>query len=311
MPPPKLSIPNNKQVVPPMVQKSAIGWSNDINTAAMYGEHTAGGIGVYGVSDEGEGVRGWTMAANANSPGVKGLADGNGQGVWGESKNGEGVRGISHAAGHGGVVGVNDNGSNNAGPGVYGESTKGEAVRGMGHSPDHAAVAGTNDHPAGIGVYGKGGRLAAWFEGDIEVTGDIRLLNADCAEDFDASSSDVEPGTVMVAHSDGRLRPSEQSYDKRVAGVVSGAGKLRPAIVLDSHGCAAGRVPIALVGKVYCKVDASSAPIEVGDLLTTSSTPGHAMKAADSMRAFGSVIGKALQALSEGAGLIPILIALQ
>jgi hypothetical protein len=66
-----------------------------------------------------------------------------------------------------------------------------------------------------------------------------------------------------------------------------------------------------LLGKLYCKVDAQSSPIEVGDLLTTSCIPGHAMKASDPRKAFGSVIGKALRPLKEGRGLIPILIALQ
>ena len=65
------------------------------------------------------------------------------------------------------------------------------------------------------------------------------------------------------------------------------------------------------MGKVYCKVDAQYAPIEVGDLLTTSPTPGHAMKAADPLKGFGSVIGKALRPLNGGQGMIPILIALQ
>jgi hypothetical protein len=68
---------------------------------------------------------------------------------------------------------------------------------------------------------------------------------------------------------------------------------------------------VAVVGKVYCKVDAQYAPIEVGDLLTTSPTPGHAMKADDPLRAFGAVIGKALRGLQSGQGLVPILVALQ
>jgi hypothetical protein len=58
-------------------------------------------------------------------------------------------------------------------------------------------------------------------------------------------------------------------------------------------------------------VDAQYGAIEVGDLLTTSSTPGHAMKTCDPLKAFGAVIGKALRPLTEGQGLIPILIALQ
>jgi len=61
------------------------------------------------------------------------------------------------------------------------------------------------------------------------------LQNADCAEEFDiADSSEVEPGTVMVIDQDGRLRPSERAYDRRVAGVVSVAGECRPAMTLGS-----------------------------------------------------------------------------
>jgi hypothetical protein len=71
------------------------------------------------------------------------------------------------------------------------------------------------------------------------------------------------------------------------------------------------RMPLALVGKVHCKADAEYSPIEVGDLLTTSSTPGHAMKATEPARAFGAVLGKALATLNEGRGIIPILVALQ
>ena len=67
----------------------------------------------------------------------------------------------------------------------------------------------------------------------------------------------------------------------------------------------------SLVGRTWCKVDASYSPIDVGDLLTTSPTAAHAMKATDQRRSFGAVIGKALRPLRAGQGLIPILIALQ
>ncbi len=192
------------------------------------------------------------------------------------------------------------------------ESTNGEGVRGVSHSAAHAAVVGTNDNPAGIGIFGKGGRLAARFEGDVEVTGDIRLVNADCAEDFDiAAAESIEPGAVMVLGEEGVLRQSEESYDKRVAGVISGAGDLKPGIVLDKKHARLNRKPLALMGKVCCKVDASYAPIHVGGLLTTSPTPGYAMKADDPLRAFGCVMGKALRSLPSGQGLIPVLVALQ
>ena len=80
--------------------------------------------------------------------------------------------------------------------------------------------------------------------------------------------------------------------------------------MLDKQQSSSTRKPIALLGKVYCKVDAQYGVIEVGDLLTTSPTPGHAMNADDPLKAFGTVIGKALRPV-EGQGLIPILIALQ
>ncbi len=142
--------------------------------------------------------------------------------------------------------------------------------------------------------------------------GDITLKNADCAEEFDIVSAwALDAGTVMVLDGEGALRESQQAYDKKVAGVLSGAGEYRPGIVLDKKASRENRRPVALMGKVYCKVDADCAPVEAGDLLTTSHTPGHAMKAADPAHAFGAVIGKALRPLKQGKGLIPILVALQ
>jgi hypothetical protein len=144
------------------------------------------------------------------------------------------------------------------------------------------------------------------------VAGDIILNNADCAEDFEISTAvQVDPGTVMAFNNDGKLVQGKQPYDKRVAGVVSGAGDLKPGLILGRQPGKTDKLPIALVGKVYCKIDADYESIEVGDLLTTSATPGYAMKASDPTRSFGAVIGKALKPLRAGCGLIPILVALQ
>lgn len=115
----------------------------------------------------------------------------------------------------------------------------------------------------------------------------------------------------MVLDEEGTLAPSERAYDKRVVGVISGAGKFKHGIILDSRKSECARVPIALIGKVYCKVDAAYAAIQIGDLLTTSPTRGHAMKADDPLRSFGAVIGKALDSLPSGKGLLPILVCLQ
>jgi hypothetical protein len=273
-----------------------------------------------------------TASAGDRTVGVKGIGDS--VGVLGVGKSWHGVEGSSDSTiGGFGVHGVHTKG----GTGVVGESTgwiavggfataesKGAAVYGE-HKGLQAGVWGnnlndTNDAGAGVageskrgvGVWAKGGRLAGLFEGDVEVTGDIRLTNADCAEDFDICDTEqIEPGMVMVLGEDGKLTPSEKAYDKRVAGVVSGAGDCRPGIILGRQQLQGNRMPVALVGKVHCKVDASYSPIEVGDLLTTSPTPGCAMKADDHVKAFGAVIGKALRRLDAGLGLIPVLVALQ
>jgi hypothetical protein len=234
-------------------------------------------------------------------------------GVHGDSTQGDAVVGIAHAAGKAGALGISDNGN---------------------------GVSGISQH--GVGVFGSGGTWAGSFLGNVQLTGqlhcggqlqcgdpnkpgvsitpdgtvnvlnDVILTNHDCAEDFAVAEEEgVAAGTVMVIDGDGVLRPCAQAYDRRVAGVVSGAGDCKPGIVLGRRKAEKNKVPVALVGRVYCKVEARGTPIEIGDLLTTSDTMGHAMKAADHARAFGSVIGKAMRPLAEGRGLIPILVALQ
>jgi len=162
----------------------------------------------------------------------------------------------------------------------------------------------------GLGLNNPAARLHV--NGSIRATGDIILENADCAEEFDLVEGDqIEPGDVLRLDRGGALAMSTQAYDKRVAGVVSGAGRYRPALVLDRQDERASRVAVALLGKVYCKVDATDTPVEVGDLLTTAATPGHAMRATDRARAFGAVLGKALAAVTSGRALVPVLVALQ
>jgi hypothetical protein len=109
----------------------------------------------------------------------------------------------------------------------------------------------------------------------------------------------------------GSLEMSCQPYDKTVVGVISGGGDYKPGIVLDRQQGRDHRAPIALVGKAYCLVDAQYGAVKVGDLLTTSPTPGHAMKVINPDEASGATIGKALRPLAAGQGSIPILITLR
>lgn len=150
-------------------------------------------------------------------------------------------------------------------------------------------------------------------EGSIRVAEDVILAGADCAEEFSVEpGAAAGPGTVLVIEPGLRLAPCSRPYDRRVAGVVSGAGDRRPGIVLGRRagGPDGHRVPVALTGTVLCQVDATVDPIRVGDLLTSSPRVGHAMRAADAGRSFGAVLGKALDGLDSGVGTIPVLVTL-
>ncbi len=267
-------------------------------------------------SENEEGVRG-ESGSNTFVAGVSGLAanvDGIGPGVLGASNGlGPGVVGLSQK--DSGVIGFQGDPKLNETT----AATEGGRSGVFGASEEGAGVFGYSRNPASVAVFAFGGfkaialdrPLAGEFVGDVKVHGDVLLTGADCAEQFDVVDGErLDPGTVVVIDHQGAMRRSSQEYDTKVAGVVSGAGVYRPGIVLDNREAAANRPSIALMGKVFCKVDSQYGEIAVGDLLTSSLTPGHAMKATDMQRAFGAIIGKALMSWTDGSGLIPILIAL-
>lgn len=138
---------------------------------------------------------------------------------------------------------------------------------------------------------------------------------ADLSEQFDVKAETrVEPGMVVCidASHPGKLRLGAKPYDRSVAGIISGAGGVKPGMLMSQRGSEAdGQYPVALTGRVYCWVDASNGPVVPGDLLTTSATPGHAMKVTDHERARGAIIGKAMTALPQGKGLVLVLVSLQ
>ena len=167
---------------------------------------------------------------------------------------------------------------------------------------------GASGNEGDLQVLDNNGNITIHLDGN---SGDIILQNADTAEEFEVGDDTAAPGMVMVLDDNGKLYCSRGAYDRRVAGIISGAGMYRPGIILGRTPNGGKKLPLALNGRVYCHVDATQAPIAVGDLLTTSPTPGHAMKADDPLQAFGAVIGKALQPLTSGQGLIQVLVALQ
>ncbi len=135
---------------------------------------------------------------------------------------------------------------------------------------------------------------------------------ADVAEPF-RMPEDIAKGSVVViddAHP-GQLKLSTEAYDKRVAGIVSGANGVNPGIALHQEGVMEGGQNVALSGRVYVQADGAYGAIKPGDLLTTSKTPGHAMKVSDHSIAQGAILGKAMSGLKEGKGMVLVLVTLQ
>jgi hypothetical protein len=288
--------------------------------AGIWGTNSGAGDGVAGEGKNG--VHG--ASSSASDSGVWGNNNGHGYGVSGSTNS-------TYQPGSGGTAGV---WGNNAGTGigVKGTSAGGDGVVGYSSSTSHAGVSAVNDSggSTAFGLWARG-TPAGHFEGPVEMNGHLNVSGdqwvqgtitaatdivlsggQDCAEEFDlATPSAIEPGTVMVFDGEGGLKPSEYAYDTRVAGVVSGAGDYKPALILDKRSPSAKRIALGLVGKVFCKVDAGYGPVDVGDLLTTSPTVGHAMRASDPVAAFGAVLGKAMKPLPAGCGLVPVLIGLR
>ncbi len=148
---------------------------------------------------------------------------------------------------------------------------------------------------------------------ELQITG-----GSDLSEQFDVRASNdekVEPGMVVSIDParPGNLIVSTKAYDCTVAGIISGAGGVETGMYMGQRGTefVDGQFPVALTGRVYVLCDATDAPIEPGDLLTTSPNAGHAMSVADHEKAQGAIIGKAMTPLKSGRGLVLVLVSLQ
>jgi len=164
---------------------------------------------------------------------------------------------------------------------------------------------------SGARMYIDGGMIITGtaVTGILEITG-----GSDLAEPFAISDSVSLPVGALVVIDDknpGELKMSAVPYDRRVAGVVSGAGGINPGLTLKQGNVPGNGRNIALTGWVYALATASNGGIIPGDLLTTSKLPGYAMKATDKGRRDGAVVGKAMTALEKGEGLILVLVNLQ
>jgi hypothetical protein len=171
----------------------------------------------------------------------------------------------------------------------------------------------------GVGVYATGGEngYAAVFNGTTRTMTLEIFGGADVSEYLPLRcTGDAMPVAGSIVSIDpedpGYLMVSSHALDKKVVGVISGAGNLDPGMVLGAFdGLGNGELPVALSGRVYCLAEATRVQINPGDFLTTSAIPGYAMKVTDFESAQGAIIGKAMSSLKSGKGLVLVLVSLQ
>jgi hypothetical protein len=282
-------------------------YGKSTSSTGVEGDSTSG-IGVYGKSNSSTAVQadsntGWgVFGRSQRSIGVFGQCLATDSGVLGRTE-GEGGQAVFGYASHSAV-------------GVLAISEGGDGVEAVTNAPNKSGIWAHVANPASYaGVFTHfGGGVALLAQGRAQVSCLEILGGCDLAEPFDVRGDQAEPGMVVIIDPDhpGRLKVADQPYDARVAGVVSGAGGINVGMVLSRPGeVTEGSHKVALTGRVFVLADAAYGPIEPGNLLTTSATPGHAMKASDREKAFGAVIGKAMQPLKQGRGLILVLVNLQ
>jgi hypothetical protein len=296
-----------------------------------------GAVGINHASTGGTGVLGIANATTGFSPGVNGTTfSANGPGVFGNNQaaiggGGAGLLGFAGATSGlvWGVLGNVDSIPFN--PDAVGIQAGGfnafrafsQTCPGLPCTP----LAGT----AGLFAVGTGGNLlvgltaTASFSSSTPVfrvdstgrgffNGGTQVGGADFAESVAVAGSaeKYQPGDLLAIDAAGerRFALSAEPYSTRVAGIYS----TKPGVLATTHELSdtlQGEVPLAIIGIVPTKVSAENGAIRAGDLLVSSSTAGYAMKGTDRARMLGAVVGKALQPLDSGKGVIEVLVTLQ
>ncbi len=302
-----------------------------------------GVIGQNRASNGGNGVRGHADGTSGFANGVVGesMSPG-GNGVFGvnnASAGGVGVNGTTLSPAGNGVIGNNPTTTGGGGGGVIGLTSSADfgfsyAIRGTATASTGSALAifGETFSPNGAAGYflNRGGgdiivghtgindTLSVFrvdSTGRVFADGGFQPNGADFAESLPVTGSrnKYSPGHLLVIDQAGkrRLALARDPYSTLVAGIYS----TKPGMLGSTHKidekAYADEVPLAVVGIVPCKVSAENGPIQAGDLLVASATPGHAMKGTDRGRMLGAVVGKALEPLQKGTGVIQVLVTLQ
>jgi len=301
--------------------RAVSGWANNTGDVTTFGGHFVSngmqGRGVFGQASNQGGYLsygGYFESKSSIGVGVYGLASS----TYDTTHYG----GLFEANGSGGVGarGYSQHGTGMKGASQYGVGVWAEASEGV-------ALAAKS--PTGFAADFEGNvRVRSGYEfqlGNVAIVDDTIITptvyitgGSDLSERFAVKPSEdlaaPEPGMLVCIDPDnpGKLEVSRTAYDSRVAGVISGAGGVQPGMLMGQAGTIAdGDNAVALVGRVYCWADADYGAIQPGDLITTSDTPGHAMRASDREKAYGTIVGKAMTALPEGQGLVLVLVGLQ
>jgi hypothetical protein len=125
----------------------------------------------------------------------------------------------------------------------------------------------------------------------------------DFAEVFEMGDrKGIVPGTVLASNSGAKLAVSSRACDPLVVGVVSGANGLSPGMIIGARADGSTDLPVAVAGRVFVRANSEGGPIKAGDLLTSSRTPGIAMRVSEPATAIGCTIGKAMSDLPAGHG---------
>ncbi|MCB2182518.1 MAG: hypothetical protein KQH63_10860 [Desulfobulbaceae bacterium] len=286
--------------------------------------------GVYGEGTRGYGLYGRHTDPSYTSPAVYGKNEGSGIGVLGDSYSGSAaVQGRAFSSTGTGVRGQASVSSNygelgKAGIGVeaQGSTYAGKFIGDVGFFSGTTSVGRYDVSDYSLHMYKSDGTTS--IEIDSDYNGDGRIITdelqitggSDLSEQFDIKkiSFDIQPGMVVSIDptQPGKLEISSEAYDNKVAGIVSGAGGIKPGMMMGQRNSEAdGAHPVALTGRVYCYADTANGSIQPGDLLTTSNVPGYAMKVTEHNKALGAILGKAMSPLEEGQGLVLVLVSLQ
>jgi hypothetical protein len=168
----------------------------------------------------------------------------------------------------------------------------------------------------GIKLTSGSGGSVTYADGTVQSTAWNGVLSGgDYAESVNVSGdkSRYEPGDIIVidATRHGTFAKSHEPYSTLVAGIYSTKPGLLGRRQSGDLKASTTEIPMAMVGIVPTKVSTENGPIKDGDLLVTSSTAGLAMKGTDPARMMGAVIGKAMDSLESGDGVIEVLVRLQ